>query len=136
MISFSTIPDLPLTTPSCAFWSSAINTANALNVGQYRADFHVVIAGANGYMNASIAAAATYNTPTYLNKAAIVAPYNCNNASTYLGVSVSNTTTFDATACAVACSATKSCTFFNAYLWQKNNVTLSQRKSTTTISLN
>lgn len=33
----------------CAFWSTALLPANAVNVGQWRGNFGVLIAGANGY---------------------------------------------------------------------------------------
>ncbi|GAB7366826.1 hypothetical protein MBLNU230_g0998t1 [Neophaeotheca triangularis] len=33
----------------CGFWSSDISVANAVNTGQFRADFEVLISGSNGY---------------------------------------------------------------------------------------
>lgn len=33
----------------CALWGSSISRQTATNTGQYRQDFHVVIAGSNGY---------------------------------------------------------------------------------------
>jgi len=86
-----------------------------------------VLAGSNGYVNSSVAAAAAYGSPTYLANAAIVAPYACNGTSTFLGGRIYNGTTFDAARCAADCSATPGCRFFNTYLSAKNNVVLSQQ---------
>ncbi|KAJ8110729.1 hypothetical protein OPT61_g6499 [Boeremia exigua] len=39
-----------VTNIKCVWWSSKISTSNNVNDGQYRGDFHVVIAGSNGYV--------------------------------------------------------------------------------------
>lgn len=38
-----------LTYIKCSYWSSCIDKTSAINAGQYCQDFHVVIAGSNGY---------------------------------------------------------------------------------------
>ncbi|KEQ57716.1 uncharacterized protein M437DRAFT_31513, partial [Aureobasidium melanogenum CBS 110374] len=34
----------------CVYWGGPVTASNALNFGQYRNKFHVVIAGSNGYV--------------------------------------------------------------------------------------
>jgi hypothetical protein len=38
----------------CVLWSGPVNAENAVNAGQWRNKFQVVIAGSNGYVNKSI----------------------------------------------------------------------------------
>ncbi|KAI2470707.1 hypothetical protein F4781DRAFT_441600 [Annulohypoxylon bovei var. microspora] len=42
------------TTIKCIFWGGLVSVETASNTGQYIADFHVVIAGSNGYMKNAI----------------------------------------------------------------------------------
>ncbi|KAI1452330.1 hypothetical protein F4805DRAFT_447822 [Annulohypoxylon moriforme] len=42
------------TTIKCIFWGGLVSAETASNTGQYIADFHVVIAGSNGYMKNAI----------------------------------------------------------------------------------
>ncbi|KAK0929223.1 hypothetical protein LTR29_017153, partial [Friedmanniomyces endolithicus] len=39
-----------LTVIKCALWGSPVTAQQATNDGQFQADFHVLIAGSNGYM--------------------------------------------------------------------------------------
>lgn len=60
----------------CVFWGGPVSTENALNSGQYRDNFQVVIAGSNGYTNNSIAPIPGYGDAQFLGNAAINAPYD------------------------------------------------------------
>ena len=55
----------------CVYWGGPVSQSNALNFGQYRNKFHVVIAGSNGYVNRSIDTPAGYTAPTYLGNSII-----------------------------------------------------------------
>jgi len=120
----------------CVFWGGPVTTENAVNVGQYQDDFHVVIAGSNGYLNNTIAPVTGYTEPNYLGNAAINAPLDCNNHDTYMGVKIWTTGPFDASKCAAACTSTsvwdlahgftQTCQFFNTYLLLKNGTAVGQ----------
>lgn len=66
----------------CVFWGGPVTTDNAKNVGQWRKDFHVVIAGSNGYVSNKIVTPPGCSTPIYLGNAAINAPFDCNGNDT------------------------------------------------------
>ncbi|RDW58609.1 hypothetical protein BP6252_13085 [Coleophoma cylindrospora] len=119
----------------CTFWGGYVAAENALNVGQYRSQFHVVIAGSNGYMSNKVPSLPGY-TAQALGNYAINAPLDCNGKDTYMGVKLFTTSIFDVGLCAAACAANSAynvahppstgspdiCTFFNTYLLSKNGV--------------
>ncbi|KAF2150206.1 hypothetical protein K461DRAFT_201709, partial [Myriangium duriaei CBS 260.36] len=120
----------------CVFWGGPVTTANAVNNGQWRQNFQVVIAGSNGY-ESSYATPPGYSTPVALN-AAINAPYDVYGYDSYMGVALFNSGPFDLQLCADACSLksqyalahpsadgspVQTCQFFNTYILYINNVT-------------
>lgn len=120
----------------CAFWGGPVDTANAVNAGQYQNEFEVVIAGSNGYQNNSIADVPGYGTAVPLGSAAINAPYDEYGCDSYLGVAIFTDGPFDAQLCADACSMKsaynvahppsdgslpQTCQFFNTYLLYVND---------------
>jgi len=65
-----------ITNYKCSLFGSSVNATAATNNGQYRADFHVVIAASNGYSKATVAPAPSlsgYADPKNCNGAAISA---------------------------------------------------------------
>lgn len=114
----------------CVYYGGPVTQASATNNGQWRDDFHVVIAGSNGYVNNSIETPAGYQSAVALGNGAIQAPSDCNGAGTYMGVKIFTSGPFDASLCAAACSATsdydrrhppasgipQTCQFFNTYV--------------------
>ena len=123
----------------CVFWSGPVTTDNAVNYGQWRNQFQVVIAGSNGYVNKSIATPIGYNAGVYLGNAAINAPLDCTSDNTYLETHVFTGGAFDAGLCAAACNSqadyaratvksgfVKACSFFNTYILYKNGKSVGQ----------
>ncbi|KAL9064397.1 MAG: hypothetical protein Q9161_008909 [Pseudevernia consocians] len=127
----SVLPDASLcpnppsfTNVKCSLWGTTITSATATNSGQYRASFHVVIAGSNGY-NKLPPAQSGFDGPTPFT-GAIVAP----DASTYIGVKFQAGTSLNTTFCATECIANTAydrahpnsdgsyapCNFFNAWV--------------------
>jgi len=90
----------------CVYYGGPVTAASATNVGQWRRDFHVVIAGSNGYVNNSISTPAGYQGAVSLGNGAINAPLDCASHNTYMGVKIFTTGAFSAEKCAAACSAT------------------------------
>jgi hypothetical protein len=81
-----------------------VTTANAVNSGQYRNEYQVVIAGSNGYVNKSSDIVPGYSPGNYLDGKVINAPNDCNGASTYIGNQYWNDgKPFDTARCAAAC---------------------------------
>ncbi|TKX19047.1 hypothetical protein C1H76_8938 [Elsinoe australis] len=118
----------------CVFWGSSINTENAVNYGQWRNKFQVVIAGSNGY-ESEVATPPGYDTPNALD-AAINAPFDSYGWDSYMGVALFNSGPFDLKLCADACtmksqyavahppidgSPVVTCQFFNTYIIYINN---------------
>ena len=117
----------------CVYWGGPLSADTAVNQGQYRRDFHVVIAGSNGYTSTSISTPPGYGSAVPLN-GGINAPLDCNKADTYMGVKIFSTGPFDAGRCAAACTAqseynlrhppqgkkAQTCQFFNTYVLYKN----------------
>lgn len=118
-----------------------MNTENAKNKGQWRKDFHVVIAGSNGYVSSKIQTPPGYTDPISLGNAAINAPFDCNGKDTYLGVRIFQKGPFDIANCASACTAqadyarahppanggeVKTCKYFNTYMLLKNGDSVGQ----------
>ena len=119
----------------CTLWGSGVTPETAKNEGQYRTDFHVVIAGSNGYTKDNPPSPIDgYTGPTRFG-GAINAPLDSAGKNTYMGVKYFPGL-YDAGKCAAACSANTAynsrhpradgtydvCKFFNAYLLSKNNV--------------
>ncbi|KAF7940205.1 uncharacterized protein EAE98_000332 [Botrytis deweyae] len=125
----------------CVFWGGPVSTENAVNSGQHRDKFQVVIAGSNGYTNNSIAPIPGYGNAQYLGNAAINARYDLEGCNTYMGSTIFSTGPFDASLCAAYCSAqlkynlehppsdgspVKTCQFFNTYLLYVNDLSHTQ----------
>lgn len=121
----------------CVFWGGILSTDMAVNQGQWRNDFHVVIAGSNGYNAILKAPLDGFEAPTYLDAAAINAPSESNS---YMGVKIFTDGPFDPQLCAAACRAqteynlehpdadgsSEFCEFFNTYLLLKNGIVEAQ----------
>ncbi|KAG2163358.1 hypothetical protein VTO58DRAFT_110759 [Aureobasidium pullulans] len=125
-----------LTQIRCVYWGGPVTAGNTNNYGRKWEQFSVVFAGSNGYVNQNIAAPSGYSDATYLNNAAINAPYDALGYNTYMGAKVFATGPFNATLCAEACNAqnvynianpptdgapVQTCQFFNTYLLFLNN---------------
>lgn len=128
--------DPPSTTViKCSFWGGYVAAENALNTGQWRSDFHVVIAGSNGYMTTESPAVEGFTVQSLGNNA-INAPLDCNGNDTYMGSRMYTTSVFDPNLCAQTCASTNEfdiahppangvpmiCKFFVTYLLSKNGV--------------
>lgn len=144
-------PNPPSTTNiKCVFWGGPIGAENTKNDGQWRRDFHVVMAGSNGYVSNAIAPQPGYGGPGYLGEAAIEAPLDCSGAATDVPAAIFTSGPFDAGLCAAACSAhtaysvshppadgskPKTCQFFNTFVLLKNGVPEGQHCSMVRFSL-
>ncbi|KAH7020777.1 uncharacterized protein B0I36DRAFT_367260 [Microdochium trichocladiopsis] len=124
------------TTIKCVLWGGPVVAANAVNTGEHRVQFHVVIAGSNGYRakknyGAKDLTALGYCPAKYFGDGAIAAP-----PSSYLGIRTFAVGALDTELCAMACneyndylfqhpptdgSAPVTCAFFNAYLQLQNS---------------
>ncbi|KAL8940557.1 MAG: hypothetical protein Q9216_002744 [Gyalolechia sp. 2 TL-2023] len=101
-------PDPASTTNyKCTIWGAPVSEVQANNKGQWRASFHVVITGSNGYNKASPPDSIdAYTGPTGLG-GAINAPLD-NGKNTYLGFKYypfSQTQGYTPESCATACNA-------------------------------
>jgi hypothetical protein len=121
----------------CVFWGGPVTPDNAVNNGQWRNDFHVVIAGSNGYVNTTQATINGWNGSFY-GIGAINAPNDCHGNDTYMGYKFfDDNQPYDPSRCAAACvaqnqyntahppsdgSTPQICNFFNSYLLNKNGV--------------
>ena len=118
-----------VTNYKCSLWGYAITDATATNKGGYRYDFHVVIAGSNGYTKlAPPPGQPGFSGPAELG-GAINAPSGYMGMKYYAG-------NYDPGLCSSACTATTAydrrhpkstgaydaCNFFNSYVLSKNNV--------------
>ncbi|KAI5272163.1 hypothetical protein E4T47_04595 [Aureobasidium subglaciale] len=127
-----------LTQIRCVLWGGAVTTANTVNTGRKWEQFQVVVAGSNGYVSQNIAAPSGYSDATFLDKAAINAPFNTLGYNTYMGSKLFTAGPFNATLCAEACNAqnvynlahpptdgspVQTCQFFNTYLMSLNGKT-------------
>ncbi|KAJ8068397.1 hypothetical protein OCU04_003957 [Sclerotinia nivalis] len=129
-----------MTNVKCVFWGGSIDAKTAVNDGQWRSKFRVVIAGSNGYNLATVPTPGGYNPPTCLEDSAINAPLNCNKDDTFLGSRFFTDTPFDVSLCTAACDATssydlahppatgspKTCQFINTYILYLNGVAQGQ----------
>ncbi|CAD0046852.1 unnamed protein product [Aureobasidium pullulans] len=113
-----------LTQIRCVYWGGPVTAGNTNNYGRKWEQF------------SNIAAPSGYSDATYLNNAAINAPYDALGYNTYMGAKVFATGPFNATLCAEACNAqnvynianppadgapVQTCQFFNTYLLFLNN---------------
>ncbi|GAW23221.1 hypothetical protein ANO14919_127720 [Xylariales sp. No.14919] len=134
LVPGSVCPDPPSNTViKCVYWGGYISASNANNEGQWRDQFHVVIAGSNGYMKNQVAELPGWNGVS-LGNAAINAPLNCLGQDTYMGSKIFTTSYFDVGLCAAACvsqneyntahppdtGAPKLCRFFVTFLSERN----------------
>ncbi|KAI4196366.1 MAG: hypothetical protein LQ350_006617 [Teloschistes chrysophthalmus] len=130
-------PDPPSTTNyKCTLWGAPISADQATNRGQYRAEFHVVITGSNGYNKASPPDPVDGFTGPQELGGAINAPTDSNTYIGYKYFPFSQTQGYDPATCAAACKATTAydsrhpaadgtfatCAFFNAYVLSQNAV--------------
>lgn len=130
-------PNPPSTTAiKCALFGGLVTIKNALNPGQWRGDFHVVIAGSNGYVNEGVQEIPGYQSD-YLGFGGIEAPKDCQGIDTYMGYKQFDMTpnaTYNVARCAATCEETSAynlrhvsngietrfCNFFNSYMLNKN----------------
>jgi hypothetical protein len=101
----------------------------AFNYGQFQEEFHVVMAGSNAYVKEVDGATPYlpgYTTEVYKDGGAILAPLDCQNKDTYIGVKSFLDAKFDAQRCVALCTATKDCHFVNTYMLRKGAVPVSQ----------
>ncbi|KAI6859842.1 glycoside hydrolase [Hortaea werneckii] len=123
------------TNTKCVFWGGPVTKDNALNTGQYRNQFQVVIAGSNGYVSNSVASPAGYGPAIPLGNAAINAPYDKYGFDSYMGSAIFTSGPFNVQLCADACSMksaynkahpptdgspVQTCQFFNTYILYMN----------------
>jgi hypothetical protein len=118
-------------------WSGTIRPSIAVNHGQIREKFRVVLAGSNAYVkdivfnNTMPAIPAGYAIEKYAFGAAIEAPLDCNGKDTYMGLAYLPDGHFDAQRCITACEQThdasgRQCHFVNTYMERRNNVPVIQ----------
>ena len=114
----------------CSLWGVPASKASASNIGQYRDQFQVVIAGSNGYTLTNPVAAAV---PSF--NAADVLAGAINNAATYIG-SEYYSQPYDPSVCAAVCQATTAknmavalaqgggsytpCNYYNSFVLSQN----------------
>ncbi|KAH9230846.1 hypothetical protein K456DRAFT_1842121, partial [Colletotrichum gloeosporioides 23] len=116
----------------CSFWGVGIGPSTATNSGGWRNDFHIVVAGSNGYqLTAPDYPVSGYNA-TFTDKATINAPSDCNS---YITFKAHTNNAYDPSLCATDCAAQAQetnpfnglrCHFFTSYLLVKNGVTQAQ----------
>ncbi|KAG9668605.1 hypothetical protein KCU99_g7663, partial [Aureobasidium melanogenum] len=114
----------------CVYWGGPVSSDNAVNAGQPRGGFTVVIAGSNGYVTTQLATPAGYQAGTPYGTNAINAPYDHQGYNTFMGSKIF-TSTWDVASCAAYCDAQtaynkatapkdgtpyKVCNFFNTYV--------------------
>ncbi|KAI0111186.1 hypothetical protein GGR51DRAFT_557591 [Nemania sp. FL0031] len=134
IVPAASCPDpLSTTVIKCVYWGGHISADNANNYGQWREQFHVVIAGSNGYMKNGPVTIPGWSGEA-LGDASINAPLNCLGQDTYMGAKIFTTSFFDVGLCAAACTSQneynlahppsvgspKICNFFVTYLSEVN----------------
>ncbi|RYN64945.1 hypothetical protein AA0117_g12311 [Alternaria alternata] len=129
-------PNPPSTTIiKCDLWSSTILPDIAINHGQLREQFHVVMAGSNAYVKdingTTPSVSDDYTIEKYDMGAAIEAPLDCNGEDTYMGLKHWSDGHFDAQRCMDVCKEThdasgRQCRFANTYMQRRNNVPTDQ----------
>ncbi|KAF2434427.1 hypothetical protein EJ08DRAFT_466188 [Tothia fuscella] len=126
----------------CAFWGGPATAETAVNKGQFRTKFEVLIAGSNGYTKNTQPSCNGYGTYEYLDNAAINAPMDCGgNWDTYIGAEIFLDKPFDPNLCKASCEATTAwdlehppappaapqmCQFFNTYILLNNGCAVGQ----------
>ncbi|KAF2171165.1 hypothetical protein M409DRAFT_50643 [Zasmidium cellare ATCC 36951] len=117
----------------CVFWGGPVTQANAVNDGQWRNNYHVVIAGSNGYVNKTVDAAPGFTGPNFLGSKAFDPPNDCNNLSSLMGSQYWNDgQPYDTRRCAAACTAqteadpSSPCRFFNTFVISSNGLSQGQ----------
>ncbi|MCJ1337185.1 hypothetical protein MMC09_002466 [Bachmanniomyces sp. S44760] len=119
-----------ITNYKCTLYGSSVTSASATNTGQYRDQFHVVIAASNGYTKLAPPPSYTnFTGPTEFG-GAINAPSGYIGVKYYAGP-------YDPSQCAAACQATTAydhrhyntatgkydaCNFFNSYVLSEDDV--------------
>lgn len=119
-----TCPQPPSTnTIKCVLWSGPVSTSNAVNTGEYRQSFHVVIAGSNGYNKQTPPSLAGYTGPSNLANYAINVNQACADGTRpgMRQLLFQPGDPYDVTACAAACTAASTCQFFNAFILTRDN---------------
>jgi hypothetical protein len=119
--------------PFCVLWGGPVSKENALNDGQWREKYHVVITASNGYVLTS--------SLNPLSGKAINAPLDCNKNDAYMGMRLlTDNAPFDPQRCAAICEATtqynidhpetgkapRLCKFYNTYILNKNYISQGQ----------
>lgn len=119
--------------PFCVLWGGPVTKDNALNEGQWREKYHVVITASNGYVLTS--------SVDPLSGKAINAPLDCNKNDAYMGMRLlTDNAPFDPQRCAAICEATtqynidhpeagkapRLCKFYNTYILNKNYISQGQ----------
>jgi len=108
--------------------------AAARNTGQWRREFHVVIAGSNLYNKNGLPTVTGYSEIQSLGEGAINAERDCNGVDTYMTYKLFTNTPFDIRLCAAACDAetayavahppadgkVRKCNFWNTYILNRN----------------
>jgi hypothetical protein len=125
-----------VTNIKCALWGSSISYATATNEGQYQDDFHVVIAGSNGYDKTPFVAPGVsvsgFDAPTnisgsYINTSQagvflaadfFAGPYNPVVCGAY---AVAQTKVNREAAISAGASSYQPCNFFNAFTVYRNS---------------
>ncbi|KAF2717843.1 hypothetical protein K431DRAFT_232193, partial [Polychaeton citri CBS 116435] len=125
----------------CVFWGGPVDSSNAVNKGQWRQNFQVLIAGSNGYVNKTLATPAGYKPAVYLGNAAINAPYDSQGYNSFMGSTIFTSGPFNSSLCADYCNAqnkynrahpptdgspVQTCQFFNTYILYVNKPANSQ----------
>ncbi|CAJ2508940.1 Uu.00g139660.m01.CDS01 [Anthostomella pinea] len=119
----------------CVFWGGYLAENNAMNDGQFLQDFHVVIAGSNGYMATAVPEVPGF-TGQFLGTSTIDAPLDCNGQDTYMGPKFFSQSYYDPNLCAAACQSQNDyntahpppdgdpqiCRFFTTYLVARNGI--------------
>jgi hypothetical protein len=119
--------------PFCVLWGGPLSQDNALNEGQWREKYYVVITASNAYVLSS--------SLNPLSGKAINAPLDCNDNDAYMGMRLlTDNAPFDPERCAAICDATtqyniqhpetgkapRLCKFYNTYILNKNYISQGQ----------
>ena len=70
-----------------------MSTANAVNDGQWRNNYHVVNAGSNGYTNQTVDDVTGYTLPGYLGSRILNPPNDCHGQSSLVSSQVRSVVT-------------------------------------------
>ncbi|KAF2996733.1 hypothetical protein E8E13_006166 [Curvularia kusanoi] len=108
----------------CVLWGTYLTADTATNNGQWRDNFHVVIAGSNGYNREDdwCSPVSGYSCQGVGEAAVISPPQDCHGNQPYLTYQEFTDGAFSAQRCADACASVTGCQFFNTYILLKNGV--------------